>query len=90
LSLFFLAHVADYRAFAADGTPQPGPFSLLFEEEYEKFRTVPKYAKLFAARKGEVVADIHNGYFGIDRKGNKDIWVDTKETSQAGRAASER
>lgn len=90
LSLFFLAHVADYRAFAADGTPQPGPFSLLFEEEYETFRTVPKYAKLFADRKGEVVADIHNGYFGIDRKGNKDIWVDTKETSQAGRAASER
>lgn len=90
LSLFFVAHVADYRAFASDGTPEPGPFALLFEEEYEKLRKVPKYAPLFASRKDELTSDIHNGYFGIDRKGNKDIWIDTKETSQAGRAASER
>lgn len=90
LSLFFLAHVADYRTFASDGSPEPGPFALLFEEEYERLRNVPKYAQLFASRKGESTKDIHNGYFGIDRKGTVEIWVDTKETSQAGRAASER
>lgn len=88
LSLFFIDGVEHYRWYDSDGTPHKGKYALMFEEEYRKASTLPKYRTLF----GDVdlntdAADVHNGYFSIDRRkvGGKTVeqFKDTKGTTAA-------
>lgn len=68
LSLFFVEAVADYRRYDDDGNPQPGPLSIIFEEEYAKLAALDEYQSLFV----DVPADAsraHDGYFSQDKKG---------------------
>jgi type III restriction enzyme len=77
LSLFFVPAVATYRLFDesgnpvvdADGNPAPGPFARMFEEEYGRFVTDPRYRSLFPDGKATVpIREIHKGYFAVDRR----------------------
>lgn len=68
LSLFFVEAVADYRRYDDDGNPQPGPLSIIFEEEYAKLAALDEFRSLFT----DVPADAgraHDGYFSQDKKG---------------------
>lgn len=87
LSLFFIDAVENYRIYGENG-PKKGKLGLIFEEEYRKAATMPKYNTLF--KEVDLTADaaeVHDGYFSIDKKGN---WTDTSESNQAGRDNSER
>ncbi len=60
----------------------------MFEEEYKRLARHPDYLTLF----GEVdldatAAEVHEGYFSIDKKGD---WTDTSETNQSSRDNAER
>ncbi len=69
LSLFFIDKVANYRWYDADGNRQKGKFALAFEEEYNLAIAKPKYKTLFKnVNLDTVAADVHNGYFAIDKK----------------------
>ncbi len=68
LSLFFVDRVADYRCYAADGTPSPGRLARMFEEEYRRLAAHADYATLFATVPADPVA-AHGGYFSADRHG---------------------
>ena len=69
LSLFFIDRVANYRRYDEDGNPQKGPFALIFEEEYARAIRKPKYNTLFkGADLDAAAADVHNGYFAVDRR----------------------
>ena len=69
LSLFFIDKVANYRWYDKDGNAQKGKFALMFEDEYARTIKKPKYSCLFeGANLDTVVADVHNGYFAIDKK----------------------
>jgi len=88
LSLFFIDVVQYYRSYAADGTPQKGKYALMFEEEYRKAATKPKYHTLFKEVDLQYDAtEVHDGYFSIDRKGK---WADTSENNQDSRDNAER
>lgn len=83
LSLFFVERVALYREYDDDGTPHPGVYAKMFEEEYRRLTKHPDFADLFTAnRAAEDVTAIHNGYFAKDRRkvGGKTIEVE-KDTS---------
>ena len=88
LSLFFIDAVEKYRQYDADGNQVKGDYACIFEEEYSRLAKHPDYHTLFK----EVdlttsAADVHNGYFSIDKKkvGNKtvEVFKDTKGTTQA-------
>jgi type III restriction enzyme len=88
LSLFFIDKVEYYRSYTADGVPVKGKYAVMFEEEYRKAASKPKYRTLF----NEVdlqsdATEVHNGYFSIDRKGT---WTDTAENNQTSRDNAER
>jgi len=69
LSLFFIDRVANYRSYDDEGNSQKGKFALMFEEEYTRAIRRPKYSILFeGADLDTVAADVHNGYFAIDKK----------------------
>ena len=69
LSLFFIDRVANYRSYDDEGNPQPGKYAIMFEGEYLKLIRKPKYHTLFEEVDIEsTVAQVHNGYFAIDRK----------------------
>ncbi|MCC7172788.1 MAG: DEAD/DEAH box helicase family protein [Planctomycetes bacterium] len=84
LSLFFIDQVDKYRVFAADGVESKGIYAQIFEEEYERLARHPDYRTLFeGVDHRHVAADVHGGYFSIDRKkvGSKTVEVlrDSKE-----------
>lgn len=88
LSLFFIDEVAKYRQYDADGNAGKGPYALMFEEEYERWRRHPDYQSLFKELDMEHPAsDVHNGYFSVDRKkvGGKTVeqFKDTSGTTKA-------
>ncbi|QEE50705.1 type III restriction endonuclease subunit R [Flavobacterium alkalisoli] len=70
LSLFFIDNVNKYRQYDEDGNESNGEYAEIFEREYKKLITKPKYVSLF----GEITDDdidasqVHNGYFSIDKK----------------------
>ena len=88
LSLFFIDSVKRYRKYDEQGNPQKGRYAEIFEEEYRRLAGHPDYQSLF---KGVDVrsdaAEVHNGYFSIDKKG---AWSDTAETNQGNRDNAER
>ena len=76
LSLFFIDRVANYRAYADDGTPQKGRIAQWFEEAFTELTAKPLYKGLIA----HPVESLHNGYFSQDKKGvAKDTRGDTKD-----------
>ncbi len=88
LSLFFIDAVEKYRQYDADGNPVKGDYARIFEEEYRRLAKHPDYQSLFKeVDLTTAAADVHNGYFSIDRKkvGTKtvEVFKDTKGTTQA-------
>lgn len=87
LSLFFIDSVAKYRVYDEEGNADNGEYAEIFEKEYLKLITKPKYVSLF----GEITDDekdasqVHNGYFSIDKKSKasnkKDKFEFFKDTS---------
>lgn len=69
LSLFFIDRVANYRAYDEDGNQVKGKYAQMFEEEYAAAIKKPKYNILFeGADLDSLPAEVHNGYFAIDKK----------------------
>ncbi len=74
LSLFFIDEVAKYRQYDENGDEVNGLYGRIFEEEYNK--TLNDYITLFDTPyvkylKSTTAADVHKGYFSIDKKGRK-------------------
>jgi type III restriction enzyme len=75
LSLFFIDTVEHYRRYGEHGA-EKGKYALMFEEEYRKAAARPKYRGLFQAIDLQSdAADVHDGYFAIDKKGT---WTETE------------
>ncbi len=88
LSLFFIDAVEKYRQYDADGNAVKGDYARIFEEEYRRLAKHPDYQSLFKEMDvTTAAADVHNGYFSIDKKGG---WADTDENNQANRDNAER
>ncbi len=88
LSLFFIDAVERYRRYSDDGTPEKGPYAVIFEDEYAKAARKPKYQSLFKEVDTKSTAEeVHDGYFSVDRKkvAGKTIEV-FKDTTGATRA----
>jgi type III restriction enzyme len=88
LSLFFIDEVQRYRQYDAEGRSQKGVYAAMFEEEYARFARHPDYATLFEGVDfSHAAADVHQGYFSIDRKkvGSEtvEVFKDTRGTTQA-------
>ena len=88
LSLFFIDAVEKYRQYDAEGNQLPGEYARIFEEEYARAIKLPDYQILFDGMDLTTsAAEVHNGYFSIDKKkvGNKtvEVFKDTKGTTQA-------
>jgi type III restriction enzyme len=86
LSLFFIDAVNMYRRYDDDGNAVRGPYAEIFEEEYTRLAAHPDYRSLLQGT-ARAAADLHNGYFSIDKKGG---WADTDESTQADRDSAER
>ena len=88
LSLFFIDEVAKYRSYDADGNSIKGEYARIFEEEYRRAAKLPEYNTLFKeVDLTRTAAEVHNGYFSIDKKGG---WTDTEENNQTNRDNAER
>lgn len=88
LSLFFIDEVANYRSYDKEGNPVKGKYALMFEEEYRRLAKHPDYQVLFKEVDIESdAAEVHNGYFSIDKKGT---WSDTADNNQSNRDNAER
>lgn len=82
LSLFFIDEVAKYKQYDASGNPMNGIYADMFEEEYEDIvnnlqlkvgeEEYIKYLNSISAQ------NTHAGYFSIDKRKGKDIFVDSK------------
>ena len=77
LSLFFIDHVNSYRIYDKDGVSQKGDFAKMFEEEYNAALSefLPtfeddNYIRFLSDPKNSA-ENIHDGYFSIDKKGNR-------------------
>ncbi len=87
LSLFFIDSVGKYRVYDEEGNAENGEYAEIFEREYLKLITKPKYVSLFGEiTDGEKDASlVHNGYFSIDKKSKasnkKDKYEYFKDTS---------
>ena len=69
LSLFFISKVEDYRSYDTEGSLLPGPYASIFEQEYATLARRPEYNTLFKEVDiATSAAEVHNGYFSIDRK----------------------
>ncbi|MGC4394115.1 type III restriction-modification system endonuclease [Hydrogenophaga sp. T2] len=69
LSLFFIDAVEKYRIYDAQGNAQKGVYATIFEEEYKRWAGHPDYRDLFGSVDlSAAAADVHNGYFSIDKK----------------------
>ena len=80
LSLFFIDHVDSYRIYDK-GESQKGKFAVMFEEEYMRALkelmptfTDGEYTR-FLSNPKNAADNIHDGYFSIDKKGNR---IDSK------------
>ncbi len=74
LSLFFIDEVAKYRQYDEQGQEVNGLYGKIFEEEYN--RVVNDYITLFDTPyvkflQSTSAAQVHKGYFSIDKKGHK-------------------
>ena len=74
LSLFFIDEVAKYRQYDEDGNEVNGLYGKIFEEEYNNI--INEYITLFDSDyvkylKSTTAAEVHKGYFSIDKKGRK-------------------
>jgi len=89
LSLFFIDSVEFYRSYDEDRHAVKGKYALMFEKEYRDLASMPDYQDLFDGIDLEldVVNEVHNGYFSIDKKGG---WTETAENNQANRDNAER
>jgi len=88
LSLFFIDAVDKYRRYDAEGHPVKGEYAVIFEEEYRRLARHPDYQSLFKeVDVTTAAAEVHNGYFSIDKKGG---WTDTAENNQGSRDNAER
>lgn len=88
LSLFFIDAVERYRRYDAEGNAQQGDYARIFEEEYQRAARLPAYQSLFGELDlTQAAAQVHNGYFSIDRKGS---WSDTAENNAGNRENAER
>ena len=84
LSLFFIDEVANYKSYNSGGEEVHGPFWKIFEEEYTNYLndnltlfddSYQAYLRRFDA------AQVHNGYFSIDKKTGRTIDSETKRGS---------
>lgn len=78
LSLFFIDSVDKYRQYDGDGNTITGDYARIFEEEYRRLAKHPDYESLFKeVDLTTAVADVHDGYFSIDKKkvGTKTVEV---------------
>ena len=88
LSLFFIDSVERYRKYDAEGHAMKGDYARIFEEEYRRAARLPTFQSLFAeVDLTTAAADVHNGYFSIDKKGG---WTETADNNAAGRENAER
>ena len=88
LSLFFIDAVERYRSYDEAGSAVKGDYARIFEEEYRRLSDHPDYVSLFKeVDLATAAAEVHDGYFSIDRKGG---WTDTAETNQTNRENAER
>jgi len=78
LSLFFIDRVANYRSYDDDGNVIDGKYAIMFEKEFKKAASKPKYKELFSSIENidTYVEKIHDGYFAQDKSGR---FKDTKE-----------
>ena len=88
LSLFFIDRVDKYRTYDAEGNAGKGEYARLFEEEYAKVAKLPDYWTLFKeVDLAHAAAEVHNGYFAVDKKkvGGKTVeqFKDTRGDSAA-------
>ncbi len=80
LSLFFIDHVDSYRIYGKDGS-EKGKFAQMFEEEYMRAvqELMPTFTDgaytRFLSDPKNAADNIHDGYFSIDKKGNR---IDSK------------
>ena len=88
LSLFFIDVVENYRQYDSSGVPVKGKYAEMFEAEYKAAAAKPKFRSLFKEIDlTHEAADVHDGYFSIDKKGK---WQDTDEGNQTSRDSAER
>jgi type III restriction enzyme len=83
LSLFFIDSVEKYRQYDSEGNKVNGDYARIFEEEYRRFANHPDYQTLFEeVDLISAAAEVHDGYFAIDKKkvGDKtvEIFKDSK------------
>src|SRR5574344_1992976 len=73
LSLFFIDEVANYKSYDENNEEVHGPLWKMFEEEYTRYLNdnlslfEDDYQKYL---RRDSVAQVHNGYFSIDKKGH--------------------
>lgn len=90
LSLFFIDRVANYRSYDAGGNPQKGKFAIMFEEEFIRAVSKPKYQILLEGTTPEIaVSEVHNGYFAIDKKKDTKGEEIYKESTSGNNASDE-
>ena len=73
LSLFFIDEVSKYKSYDDEGNELKGEYQKIFEEEYDYYRN--ENSNLFNGKYQEYLdrfdaAQVHNGYFSIDKKGH--------------------
>ena len=73
LSLFFIDEVSKYKSYDDEGNEVKGEYQKIFEEEYDYYRN--ENSNLFTGKYQEYLdrfdaAQVHNGYFSIDKKGH--------------------
>ena len=73
LSLFFIDEVSKYKSYDNEGNEVKGEYQKIFEEEYDYYRN--ENSNLFNGKYQEYLdrfdaAQVHNGYFSIDKKGH--------------------
>lgn len=88
LSLFFIDKVEHYRQYDDEGNAIKGKCARIFEDEYRAQAKDPQFTSLFKdVDVTSAAAEVHEGYFSIDRKKvggkNVDVFKDTKGDSKA-------
>ena len=73
LSLFFIDEVSKYKSYDDEGNEVKGEYQKIFEEEYDYYRN--ENSNLFNGKYQEYLdrfdaAQVHKGYFSIDKKGH--------------------
>jgi len=81
LSLFFIDEVAKYRRYDEAGNEIPGEYGQMFEEEYTHI--INDNITLFDTPyqnylRGTRAAEVHRGYFSVDKKTNKFVDSEVK------------